>query len=172
MTGIACVVDSTCGVGRTCLPAGFGWYGGYCSFLGCTGDADCGTGGACLMSGTNRLCYRRCTLPSDCRAGYICVNALVGTNVCVPGCAMDPATVCGPARCDAMTQQCTPTCVTSAQCSTGSTCLAGRCGCTVTTNCGAGNRCYTATRTCGCANDATCGAGHRCDLATGNCIVM
>jgi hypothetical protein len=74
--GSPCTTDSQCGTGPAFMCM-VDHPGGYCS-RHCdikNGDADCPAESICQFDGTNGECHRKCAVPSDCRAGYVCSPA-------------------------------------------------------------------------------------------------
>ncbi len=167
--GAPCATSIDCGSDLFCLPAGFGWTGGYCS-RACATSGDCDTASQCVDDGRVRFCLRRCVARTDCRDGYQCIPVAVG-SVCAPSCTARPDVVCGAARCDPIADRCVNGCDHDDECSLGSTCetVSRRCRCTPATRCGDGLACNLATGSCGCVEDRVCGAGRTCDRALAQC---
>ena len=143
LTG-ACMADTDCPDGATCLLNTDGWPGGMCSHT-CARDLECDTGVSYIYSvcrplpgstGPARNCMRQCLNGFDCgRAGYTCLKAsdTAQSGVCVPSCTADS---CGEgARCNEWTGQCMATSATyppagaddGQPCAMASDCRSGAC---------------------------------------------
>ncbi len=75
-------VRGTCMAGLICLPAEYGYAGGYCS-ASCAADA-CPGGSTCVDTGQNSICMRDCSSRADCRfaEAYDCLDRGAPTAVC------------------------------------------------------------------------------------------
>lgn len=163
--GRQCATDAECGPGD-CIMADTGWPGGYCTNP-CRTNGDCGPSGVCYVEGGIAACLRGCTASGGCRDGYFCAPLSSAAGICVPRCTRNPAVRCGAFACNPSTEQCVPSCASSASCSAGSTCSRSACFCGAGTDCGANRRCIGGR--CGCANDAACAPFGRCNVADGSC---
>lgn len=89
--GTECTASSDCASAKgndpACLSEGtLGFPGGYCAEFCAVGGTDCPSGSACvdLLGATSGLCFATCTMDSDCRMGYGCVDptSTGGPTVC------------------------------------------------------------------------------------------
>lgn len=102
-----CATDDDCpgGTNARCNTQVQGWPRGFCTRV-CPFAERCGTNGLCTpaTSAADRRCLQTCRRNADCREGYGCLSATVGTEtvqVCQPLCSSDtqcPGSRCNPYR--------------------------------------------------------------------------
>lgn len=84
--GGACSLDDACSTGicfhdTDASGKSTPWTNGYCS--GNCADAPCPEGICLALADSNSYCVSTCTADSDCRAGYVCAQAV---SACLPDC--------------------------------------------------------------------------------------
>ncbi|MBS2021629.1 MAG: hypothetical protein JST92_04415, partial [Deltaproteobacteria bacterium] len=143
--GHACGTSGDCAQGLGCTTDSYGFPAGMCTDA-CSTSADCATNATCAdvraTAAHARLCVPTCKAPADCRSGYTCCAALGGG--CVP------------------TGMC-PDDGVAASATLGQ-------GCSVTSDCGAGETCFNSpdfpggfcSRNCDEAGQKGCPTAARC----------
>lgn len=88
--GDPCTSHDQCADGACLLETFMGWPGGYCSAwsFDISLCGYCPAGSVSLALGMEGPCYcaRSCTVPGDCRPGYVCQEFEPGVNGCLGGC--------------------------------------------------------------------------------------
>ncbi len=106
--GGACSLDDACSTGLCILGADANgkdtpWSNGYCS--GNCADAACPEGDCLALDDDRSYCLATCAADRDCRAGYVCAQAV---SLCLPDCRKGWS--CGTTlTCNATNGNCEPT---------------------------------------------------------------
>lgn len=96
--GNACAQDGDCGQPPALCDTS--WPQGYCS-LPCGGSTNvtCPAGSNCSSVGGSSACLEACSVPGDCRTGFVCAPDSGGFSSCIPRCSQNGD--CAPGlRCD------------------------------------------------------------------------